>query len=448
MLPMPVEEEKMEIDEPGTDYSSEDESSDEESKSSITRSDELCEGLQILLEDGDIRCEKELVQAMKGKIDEYSPEEVQQAVLTDIDYSRNCCNCGHTCTKQGLLLHCALDRDNISTAVIQLLLFCDTSKKSLTTKDGDDWLAFHYACWKSAPIEIMQMLLVEPSLIFEQDENGCLPLHYACADQLSLPVVQFLLEQDESKLSILKKNVKGWLPIHFACYAHSHNSDEPSDVIQLLLKHDPSKTTMFEKTYNGWLPLHAACCSQNASVEVIQLLLNDKSNKKTKNVLEEDNYGRLPIDLAIEQEHPVEIVQCLLRASVADRVQKLGLSSWKANINSHIDHLSVTYPMGSLIERITGVRQIESTLNKYETKEQASLLELALWKASCLNLFPNEVSFASKQGFASMKEITSLARSNPAFDAVAYKNHRLAMSGGNQIIPNVLPFLQEDKWSR
>jgi hypothetical protein len=76
-------------------------------------------------------------------------------------------------------------------------------------------------------------------------------------------------------------------------------------------------------------------------------------------------------------------------------------------------------------EKEKEVREIYETLSKYEKMERISLLKLAVWRTSCLNV-----------KFDSMQEIE-------AFDPAEFKRERRIKSGVNAIIQNVLPFLKE-----
>ena len=158
-----------------------------------------------------------------------------------------------------------------------------------------------------------------------------------------------------------------------------------------------------------------------------------------KTVFEKNKGQELPTDIAIDRNQSEGIIQCLLRASVANRLTQLGLERWKENIRSVINNVPPHDPNNFLTSqstRRTLVRRVESLLLRYERMESLSLLELAIWKASCLKYCGDPAL-----QFLSIGEINSLAISDANFDAVAYKKRRLVMSGINQIIPNVLQFL-------
>jgi ankyrin repeat protein len=112
-------------------------------------------------------------------------------------------------------------------------------------------------------------------------------------------------EEEDLQGAVLEKDANGWLPIHCAFWRNA-----PLEVIQMLLDSDSDKKSIFEKTDLGKLPIHFACNHSNKSVEVIRLLLERDDENKT--ILEKDCYGQLPIHCACSGGATVEVIQLLL----------------------------------------------------------------------------------------------------------------------------------------
>jgi hypothetical protein len=96
--------------------------------------------------------------------------------------------------------------------------------------------------------------------------------------------------------AVLKKGNFGQLAIHMAC-GHS----APVEVIQLLLDSDTDKKTILEKDNYGWLPIHYACVN-NGPVEVIQLLL-DSDTEKNRSLRRKMMVDSCPFMLRVSTKH-------------------------------------------------------------------------------------------------------------------------------------------------
>jgi ankyrin repeat protein len=293
-------------------------------------------------------------------------------------------------------------------------------------KGNNGWLPIHCACWKNAPLEVIQMLLdtdTEKKTILEKGTFGHLPIHTACCSNAPAEVIQLLLDSDTEKRTILKKDTKGFLPIHCACC-----NNVPIEVIQLLLNNDSDEKLIFEKDHFGRLPIHLACM-YGAPVEVIQELLHNDT--KQKSILEKDNFGRLPIHLVCLNNGPVEVIQVLLQVSICDRIEQLGLAQWKIDVKELINAMTEDD------SNMETVKEIYERLSKYEEMEHTiSLLGLAVWRTSCLHW--GDIKFKS------MQQMEDLRATDGAFDPAEYKRERRIKSGAGVIIRGVLPFLPVD----
>jgi hypothetical protein len=106
---------------------------------------------------------------------------------------------------------------------------------------------------------------------------------------------------------------------------------------------------------------------------------------------------------------------------VSPRVEKLGSEKWIWHVND------------ALLRYMTSIQPINVALGlllKYELMARLSLLELAIWKASCL----------SDCQFDTMQDIEDWAL-NGSFHPADYKQEKRAISGVHVIITLILPFL-------
>jgi hypothetical protein len=106
----------------------------------------------------------------------------------------------------------------------------------------------------------------------------------------------------------------------------------------------------------------------------------------------------------------------------------LGLERWKIDLKELITSMTE-----DASER--QVQQIYERLSKYEKMERISLLELAIWRTSCLN--------AGGTKFDSMQAMEDyLLATDEAFDPAEYKRECQIKSGADAIIQGILPFLE------
>ena len=125
-------------------------------------------------------------------------------------------------------------------------------------------------------------------------------------------------------------------------------------------------------------------------------------------------------------------VQRLLRPHIA----MLDLAIWrmhvKAEILDSIDAQDSIQVSSAPSERIW--MNALNLLAKYEKIERISLLELAVWRASCL-------SFDGCMDFDTMQDILDRWAMDEDFDPVEYKKQRRYSSQVAVVIREVLPFL-------
>jgi len=298
----------------------------------------------------------------------------------------------------------------------------------MTLPDSDSGrLPIHLACDKNAPTQVICWLLdsdVNKESIQVPDKWGDLPLHTICSRN-NVEVVQLLLSSDEEKTTLFIKDNQGSLPLHMAC---RYNAD--AQVIQLLLDSDTDKTSLFQEGMHGQLPVHvAARC--NASLELVKLLLDHDKTKKS--LLQEDSVGRLPIHVVLLRNPNLQVVKLLLEGMICHRMDLKGLELWKRDIYSILKSIKTH-------ERDFNARDKLDTIGRAleDFMERAFLLELAIWRASCLGFNNDDASFES------MQEIDDLGETLQAFDPDEYKRQAHIKSGAEIIIPGVIGFLEDE----
>ena len=203
----------------------------------------------------------------------------------------------------------------------------------------------------------------------------------------------------------------------------------PASVIMLLLESNESRSTLLETDVYGQTPLHASC-RRGGIPEVIDLLLKFDKDKTT--ISATDNVGRLPIHLAILHsfENQIEVVQLLLDGMICGLMNRKGLELWKDDIQSLLNNMRVHERDFTTRDKLDMI--CESLV---DFRERVFALELAVWRASCLQF---DTRFASIQDAMDHEASTTDA----AFDINAYKADRRIRSGADVIIRDVIPFLE------
>lgn len=300
-------------------------------------------------------------------------------------------------------------------------------------------LPIHLACDNRAPIGVIRWLLdgdKNKTSILKPDKWGDLPIHTACSRTNFMEVVKLLLECDVSKSSIYVRDENGQLPLHMAC---RYNAGE--EVIRLLLENDTKKSSLYEEGVYGQLPLHTACRG-GASAEVILTLLEYDEQKIS--VLKEDNVGRLAIHIYLltnrASRRDMDTVRYLLEGMFRHRIERIGLENWKQTMYQLLSSLTKSYERDFVTrERLDAICvEVRALLHR------VFLLELVLWKASCLRgMKENGSSFTPCASNCLEQTIQEWgAHTNQSYDTCQYMQEMLHLSGADQIIPHVLPFLE------
>jgi len=138
------------------------------------------------------------------------------------------------------------------------------------------------------------------------------PLSQVCKHDPPSDVITAMLQ--ENKEAALRKNCEGRYPLHVACmYGAS------PEVIKLLVK--VNEDAAIKKDKYGMLPIHLACrfyvgksqrkSSRKSQEKRLVLILGRFIRMKPDIVLEEDGYGKCPIEQALESELSMYIIDAL-----------------------------------------------------------------------------------------------------------------------------------------
>jgi ankyrin repeat protein len=131
--------------------------------------------------------------------------------------------------------------------------------------------------------------------------TGLTPLHFACLNPTTtLEVMQHLVQWDSSAAMV--KDFEGRLPLHLVCAT----AIMTLGMVQCLAQWD-SHDAALKKDSKDRTPLHLACLNPSATLEVVQhLILWDPSA-----VVAKDADDKVPLQLALQVDQPVQILQHL-----------------------------------------------------------------------------------------------------------------------------------------
>lgn len=193
----------------------------------------------------------------------------------------------------------------------------------------------------------------------------------------------------------------------------------------MLLDGDTTKTTLFEPGMYDQLPIHIACRC-NLAPESIQLLLNYDVEKKT--LIVEDNAGRLAIHVAYLRSN-IPVIQVLLEAMICGRIERIGLDLWKRDMRKYLKSMETHERDFDAADKLEMTREAFTTF-----LERTFVLELALWKATCL-----------APGCHTLQEVEANLHANEkCVDFCEYKKQRRITCGAEIIIPGVMSFLEDE----
>jgi hypothetical protein len=148
--------------------------------------------------------------------------------------------------------------------------------------------------------------------------------------------------------------------------------------------------------------------------------------------------SRLPVHLALlhSTENQIQVIQLLLQGMFCNLMERRGLDFWKTDIKCLVKSMTDSY------ERDFSTRDKLDMICESITEfmERVFVLELAVWRASCLQF---DTKFATMQEVLEFESAKSVD-GGTTFDAHAYKVDRRVRSGADAIVREVIPFLEDE----
>ena len=248
----------------------------------------------------------------------------------------------------------------------------------------------------------------------EQDCLGMTPLHIlACSTKPTMKMYQLLI--DKYPETLIMKDKWGDIPLLYAFWCNV-----PTEVLDLLVESYKSNHPNYDFDWSGMLLLLA---KRNVPLTNIQRLVNTQRDSFPD---QEYDMQAVVMELAAYDTNQASfdkpftsvIVQYLLQISISKRLDSLGISRWRVDLEHCIKSLPDNTHEAKNRDRDT--QTVYNRLATYESiKEGTSVLELATWKAN--------IDGSNKR-----------ARID---GEVGYKAQCRINSGADIIILNVLPYL-------
>lgn len=206
-------------------------------------------------------------------------------------------------------------------------------------------LPVHAACFYHPDLKVIQYLVDKygPEEIRAVDLQGSTLLHTLCrssVQSISQDVFKYVL--DLYPESVKTRDRHGVFPFYFCA-----NSVQEVPILQMLLDANPSAIRNKDNTYWGQLPLHWAVSRSRDRVpaaEKVDFLVN--SYPEALHV--RDKNGMTPLELAISENMPTEIIELLTRVDLPQaqnmsRTCQIGvlllivgfLLTWRFRMNNH-----------------------------------------------------------------------------------------------------------------
>ena len=199
-------------------------------------------------------------------------------------------------------------------------------------------------------------------ILLAQNDNeyGDSCLHIACANGISLQTINWLLSIGQ-KQAAFQKNKFGFTPLHIAC-----SSGASYDIVDTLIEHGGHDTVM-EVNDNNQTPLHLACNRSNASLEIVQKLIQLGNGRNY--VRKEGNDGRNALHLSYMNGAPMDVIMYILKIGGKDML----LDTNKQGLN-HLQLACLNGASNDIIKRFIQIGGKESVLGHYNDWENPLLL--------------------------------------------------------------------------
>ena len=156
-------------------------------------------------------------------------------------------------------------------------------------------------------------------------------------------------------------------------------------------------------------------------------------------------YKRMKLD---DYRSMCNVVRLLLEGMICDRMQRVGLLNWKVEIDTIIKSLTSSYERDFMTrEKLDFIVTVLE-----ELKERAVILELAVWKASCIIAAAASSTTTTADNGDTVTTTTTTTGgltmgtvnlSDIIHDSQYKKDCRIK-SGAEMIIPGILPYLDDE----
>ena len=210
----------------------------------------------------------------------------------------------------------------------------------------------------------------------QQDYLGMTPLHIlACSTKQNVDMYRLLIEKYPETL--IMKDKWGDIPLMYAIWCNA-----PAEVVDLLVESHKSLHPDYEL---GWSGMLKTLVRRNVPLANIQRLINTQQQ-----ISPDCNYNMQGIVLQLVTSATgleafgrrctsIETFRYLLRISVTDRLDSLGIGRWREELENRVSSLP-KYGL-RVSKRGEDTKAVYDRLATYESiKEATSVLELSLWK--------------------------------------------------------------------
>jgi len=248
----------------------------------------------------------------------------------------------------------------------------------------------------------------------QQDCLGMTPLHIlACSTKPTIEMFRLLI--DKYPETLIMEDKWGEIPLMYAIWCNA-----PTEILDLLVASYKSLYPEYEFDWSGML---LTLAKRNVPLANIQKLITTQQKSFPD---QEYDMQQVTTELArfdaikailYKPYTPIETFIYLLRASITDRLDILGIRRWRIDLENCIKSLPEEGK-----NKMRETRAVYDRLATYESiKEGTSILELALWKAK---IDDNSRNKRARVG-----------------EGVSYKEQCRVNCGADIVIRNVLPYL-------
>jgi len=248
----------------------------------------------------------------------------------------------------------------------------------------------------------------------QRDCLGMTSLHIlACSTNPTIEMYRLLI--DKFPETLIMKDKWGDIPLLYAVWCNAS-----TEVLDLLVK---SYKTLHPDYEINWKDMLLTLTKANVPLANIQRLINAQQSSFSN---QKYDIQAIVMKLAIYDTSQaslrkpftsVDIVQYLLQISISKRLDSLGISKWRKDLENCIKSLP-----DKAKNREDDTKAVYDRLVVYESiKEGTSVLELALWKAKIDNSSRNKRAKVDGE--------------------VSYRDQCRVNSGADIVIRNVLPYL-------